>query len=498
MTKKLPEDFLQEAKTIALRNGGNCLSDSYHNCHTKLEFLCSDGHQFFATALSVKKGCWCPYCRYPTEALVRQFFECIFDAQFKQCSPNWLRGSEFGACRLDGLNESLKLAFEYHGSQHDTHVDFFHKQGRRRTLASQQARDAYVRAECVNNGVKLVEIPYLQAYTPDEFVAHLKSAIEAATSIKVAESSVEKFLELPFRPSKLKEMRELALSRGGECLSTKYVNAHSKLRWRCSEGHEWDARASNVKQKGYWCPVCSGWEAAHPYNPDPLVELSLIAESKGGSLISTTYVNNALPLEVKCAKGHTWLAQPWTLKRGHWCPFCTCKRLEDPLSELRSLAADKGGLCLGTSYKNNREKQPFVCAAGHRFELRPLNFKHHGMWCPTCLRLKKSDEAQRRSLELPKPDALAITDAQWDSIRCLIEQTVGFSDKKMKYSMREVLNAAMYKTKVGCAWSKLPKSFPPPQVVRFHFLKWMDKNVWHLILEHTHKSSTSSNTYVPA
>ena len=60
-------------------------------------------------------------------------------------------------------------------------------------------------------------------------------------------------------PAKLtiEEMRELAESRGGKCLSEKYVNACTKLHWQCAKGHEWEATPGNVKNAHTWCPVCA-------------------------------------------------------------------------------------------------------------------------------------------------------------------------------------------------------------------------------------------------
>lgn len=47
-----------------------------------------------------------------------------------------------------------------------------------------------------------------------------------------------------------------AKEKGGECLSTEYINASSKLHWRCSKGHDWWARWAYVNY-GYWCSSCS-------------------------------------------------------------------------------------------------------------------------------------------------------------------------------------------------------------------------------------------------
>lgn len=59
------------------------------------------------------------------------------------------------------------------------------------------------------------------------------------------------------RRSSLQLMQELAISRGGTCLSEAYISSQTKLRWRCSYGHEWEARPDNVKNRQSWCPTCA-------------------------------------------------------------------------------------------------------------------------------------------------------------------------------------------------------------------------------------------------
>jgi hypothetical protein len=54
----------------------------------------------------------------------------------------------------------------------------------------------------------------------------------------------------------IEEMQELARIRGGKCLSDKYVNSETKLRWECAEGHAWDAVPASVKHAKHWCPYC--------------------------------------------------------------------------------------------------------------------------------------------------------------------------------------------------------------------------------------------------
>ncbi len=54
----------------------------------------------------------------------------------------------------------------------------------------------------------------------------------------------------------LGHMQALALRKGGECLSTQYKGYKSKLHWRCAKGHEWMAKPDNIAS-GRWCPRCS-------------------------------------------------------------------------------------------------------------------------------------------------------------------------------------------------------------------------------------------------
>ncbi len=54
----------------------------------------------------------------------------------------------------------------------------------------------------------------------------------------------------------IEEMQRIAQERGGECLSTEYIDGKTKLKWQCKVGHEWEARPNNVKH-GTWCPTCA-------------------------------------------------------------------------------------------------------------------------------------------------------------------------------------------------------------------------------------------------
>jgi hypothetical protein len=61
------------------------------------------------------------------------------------------------------------------------------------------------------------------------------------------------------RPERLtlENMQQAAAKLGGECLSTEYKGLYTMMRWRCAQGHEWDSQGRNVR-RGKWCLRCSG------------------------------------------------------------------------------------------------------------------------------------------------------------------------------------------------------------------------------------------------
>ncbi|WP_404429601.1 hypothetical protein [Sutcliffiella horikoshii] len=139
---------------IAKERGGLCLSTSYKNVFTKLEWQCANGHTFLAIPKHVINGHWCPNCAtYLNEQRCRFILETLLATKFVK-DHSVLDGFE-----LDGYNEELKLAFEYHGKQHYKHVDFFYSRGDM-DLNSRRRRDNLKEKLCKELGIELLIIPY--------------------------------------------------------------------------------------------------------------------------------------------------------------------------------------------------------------------------------------------------------------------------------------------------------------------------------------------------
>jgi len=185
----------------------------------------------------------------------------------------------------------------------------------------------------------------------------------------------------------IEDLQVTACERGGSCLSTKYINGKTKYLWRCSEGHEWEATAGHVRNNGSWCPKCSGVAPLSLYN------LKEIANERGGLCLSTEYVNGKTKYLWRCLKGHEWEATGESLRSGSWCPKCSGLA---PLSldALKEMANERGGECLSVKYFTIREKYLWSCSEGHRWKSSATNIRE-GCWCPTCA----SGKSERFTME---------------------------------------------------------------------------------------------------
>jgi len=191
----------------------------------------------------------------------------------------------------------------------------------------------------------------------------------------------------------IEEMQEIAESRWGKCLSTKYTNGKTKLQWECSEGHRWLAVPSSVKY-GQWCPVC-GRKRGGDKLKLTIEEMHEIAEGRGGKCLSTEYIDGKIELEWQCKYGHKWEASPSHIKRGSWCPHCRKGKigynLKLTIEEMQEIAEGMGGKCLSTKYIDNKTKLEWECEKGHTWWATP-NSIHQGNWCPKCAIKKKADK----------------------------------------------------------------------------------------------------------
>jgi hypothetical protein len=181
-------------------------------------------------------------------------------------------------------------------------------------------------------------------------------------------------------------LREIALQRGGKCLSEKYFNVKHRYEWECRVGHKWQASADSIINQKSWCPSCAGQRKI------TIEELKSICKAKGGVFLSEKYINAHTKYEVKCSEGHVFYPNAQSLLKGYWCKRCSSRNIWTKNN--KKVNRDdyvKAGKLVGSDLISaeipNRTtiKAEWQCyAKGHNFFMTYNNIHNHKQNCPKC------------------------------------------------------------------------------------------------------------------
>ncbi len=309
-----------DMKAMAAARGGKFISRHYVNSETKYLWECAEGHRWFSVPGNIQQGGWCPQCAGSLgKRLVRLHFEQLFREKFPPKKPQWLLNSEGHRMQLDGYCARLNLAFECHGQQHFKSVPYFQQNQHsfsRRQSDDQRKRELchargvrlievpfqipvgrmkeYILRACRRAGVRiplsakkaLVNLQDVFLYRRMQTVQEMASAKGGRCVSKTYLGSNSKlsfecanhhfFWMVPTtiqqghwcprcaiagrverqRKPTIEEMRQIAASHGGKCLSAHYASTEEYLVWNCNK-HKYVWRASGMRiLRGHWCKKC--------------------------------------------------------------------------------------------------------------------------------------------------------------------------------------------------------------------------------------------------
>lgn len=71
-----------------------------------------------------------------------------------------------------------------------------------------------------------------------------------------------------------------------------------------------------------------------------------------------------------------------------------------------------------------------------------------------------------------------LTDAQWEIIKALLALESSGPGRPIELDMREVVNGIFYLVRTGCQWADIPKDFPAPSSISYHYNKWKADGTW--------------------
>ena len=103
---------------------------------------------------------WCPICTSGiNERVCREYFKIIFQQEFPKKKPKWLISEIGNRMELDGYNEEMQLAFEYHGEQHYNPIPYFYEK-QNKSFEKRVMRDKLKENICQKHDVTLIVIPH--------------------------------------------------------------------------------------------------------------------------------------------------------------------------------------------------------------------------------------------------------------------------------------------------------------------------------------------------
>ena len=156
--------ILEDAKKVAEKKEGECLSTEYINARTPMMWRCINNHMWYATYDNVSRVSWCPECNEANGELeTRKIFEKLTGKIFLKTKGIFINKK----LELDGYNDEIKIAFEHQGIQHYQYMPFFHRNGES-DFHKQQERDQLKRDECLKLGIRLIEVHYTLDKSPNK------------------------------------------------------------------------------------------------------------------------------------------------------------------------------------------------------------------------------------------------------------------------------------------------------------------------------------------
>ena len=435
--------LIKDMHAVARKHEGKYLSSDYLNSSTKTLWECKLGHQWEAKPNDIRNGHWCPKC-----AII-------------------LRGNK----KRNSIEKYIKIAEEKGGklvsqnySNNHTKLLWKCKKGHTWKNTPKHIQRGQWCPICngtpkktlneIKNFAKIKNgICLSKEYRSNKELLTwqcLKGHIWKA-SWHTVQSGGHWCPECGGSKKKIiKDMHNLAESRGGKCLSNSYENNKFKLSWQCKLGHEWKAKP-NCIISGTWCPICSTgvsericrqyfegifgkkfpkgrpkWlkskkgfqmeldgyckeqKIAFEYNGEQ--HYNEVAHFSGNYTLKQRKEYDVWKENLCNIHGITLFTIPYTINfdrmKDYICKICSKKDVNIPifdenihhsqfdlhppnqLNELQKLAQSKGGKCLSTRYTHNRIKLKWQCEKGHIWKAIPYSIKF-GKWCPVCARNRK-------------------------------------------------------------------------------------------------------------
>jgi len=291
--------ILEELKEAARLKGGICLTNEYLGSRAKHLFRCENGHEFSLRTDSVRAGRWCDECHKGTIEELAKIAEA--------------KGGR--VISVEYINARTRIDVEC-GMKHSWSVrpDALKRGAWCKKCADTKLTIEEMQKIAAERAGRCLSPVYVNARTYLEWECNKGHHwIAPASRVKFKNSWCPQCAKVT-----LEEMQELAMKRGGTCISKEIVGntATAKLDFVCTRHHHFTLTPANVKYHKLWCQECK--------KEDHYAELKTAVEKKGGQLLSSEYCGATVKHKCICQEGHVWYTTPSKiLSAGHGCNVCT-------------------------------------------------------------------------------------------------------------------------------------------------------------------------------
>lgn len=174
------------------------------------------------------------------------------------------------------------------------------------------------------------------------------------------------------------DYRDLATKRGFELLDTEVYGVHTKVNWRCGNGHTWAACYSDMNSdRATGCPHCSN---RVPKTLNDYIQVAIDYELE---FIGPIPANTHEKTHWRCSHGHDWYASYHKIKGGRRCTICMNRQPRE-MQHYRDLALKHDLEFLGKSVPENiKTDTTWKCIKGHVFT-RTYYQVQSEYGCPIC------------------------------------------------------------------------------------------------------------------
>ncbi len=235
---------IEHLREFGRKQGLTLLDTQYVNIRRKYKWKCHDGHRFYRTGSEIQQGKGCSKCHiYLQEERCRFILEQLTGTYFPK-----VRGIFGTRMELDGFSGSLKIAFEYQGIQHYQYHPYFHQ--KKSQVKEQQNRDKEKEKLCLENGIKLLVIPYNVAKSGDDCLIHFISSKIGVDGGVVDWSMFHKF------KSNIDQVKQ-KLDNNHVLLSTCWKGTNIAIEFHCKIfNKDYKRPPANIKQGKANCLFC--------------------------------------------------------------------------------------------------------------------------------------------------------------------------------------------------------------------------------------------------